>query len=60
LFNVRLLRKASGDSVLFGKLFHSLKVFGTAGEEAKDDCYLTFVNDHGGEFIPLVCETIGV
>ena len=31
-----------------------------AGEEAKDDRYLDIVNDHGGEFIPLVCESFGV
>ena len=35
-------------------------VAAAASEEAKDDCYLFSVNDHGGYFIPLVCETFGV
>ena len=35
-------------------------VAAAAGEEAKDGRYLVSVNDHGGDFIPLVCETFGV
>ena len=31
-----------------------------AGEEAKDNHYLDTVNEHHGEFIPLVCESFGV
>ena len=31
-----------------------------SGEEAKDDHYLETVNNHGGEFFPLVCELFGV
>ena len=31
-----------------------------AGEKAKDDHYLETISDHGGEFIPLVCESFGV
>ena len=35
-------------------------VAAAVGEEAKDDRYLETVSDHGGEFIPLVCESFGV
>ena len=35
-------------------------VAAAAGEEAKDDHYLETVNNHGGEFFPLVCESFGV
>jgi len=33
-------------------------VAAAANEEAKDDHYLETVSDHGGEFIPLVCESL--
>jgi len=35
-------------------------VAAAASEEVKDDHYLETVNDNGGEFIPLVCESFGV
>ena len=35
-------------------------VAAAAGEEAKDDHYLETVNNHGGEFFPLVCKPFGV
>ena len=35
-------------------------VAAAAGEEAKDDHSFEMVNDHGGDFFPLVCESIGV
>jgi len=35
-------------------------VAAAACEEAKDNHYLEIVSDHGGEFIPLVCESFGV
>ena len=35
-------------------------VAAAASEEAKDDHYLETVNNHGGEFFPLVCESFGV
>jgi len=35
-------------------------VAAAVGEEAKDDHYLESVSDHGGKFIPLVCESFGV
>ena len=35
-------------------------VAAAVSEEAKDDHYLETVSDHGGEFIPLVCESFGV
>jgi len=31
-----------------------------AGEVTKDAEYLDIVNDSGGDFIPLACETFGV
>jgi len=36
------------------------EVAAAAGEEVKDDHYLETINDNGGEFIPLVCESFGV
>ena len=30
------------------------------GEEARDDQYLNIVNQSGGDFAPLICETFGV
>ena len=35
-------------------------VAAVAGEQAKDDHYLETISDHGGEFIPQVCESFGV
>jgi len=35
-------------------------VAAAAGEEAKDNQYLDIVNQSGGDFIPLVCESFGV
>ena len=35
-------------------------VAAAAGEDVKDDHYLETVNDNGGEFIPLVCESFVV
>ena len=35
-------------------------VAATAGEKAKDNRYLEFVTNDGGDFIPLVCESFGV
>jgi len=36
------------------------EIAAAAGEEAKDDYHLETVSDHGGEFIPLLCESFGV
>ena len=33
---------------------------GTAGEEAKDNHYLETFNNYGVDFIPLICELVGV
>jgi len=41
-------------------IFSAAGVAAIAGKEAKEDHYLETVNDHGGEFIPLVCESFGV
>jgi len=35
-------------------------VAAAAGEEAKDNQYFDIVNQSGGDFIPLVCESFGV
>ena len=55
-----IVRSTTQSAVISSRASSQAGVAAAVGEIAKDNQYQDIVNDNGGDFIPLVCETFGV